>query len=248
VRVVGGSNPLVPTFLSFLPMQQILLTNDDGIDSHALAALEAALSRLDHDFVVVAPDRERSAASHCITIDQLVPFEQLAGNRFAVGGTPADCVIAALDRILNERPALVISGINRGCNLGSDIPYSGTVAAASEAALQGIPAIAVSAHHLIDDFAAAAEVAVRIAAQVLEHGLPPDVILNVNYPLVWNGEFRLTRQGRRRSAEPFTDYEALRSGYVSISPLHIDRTAHMHFEHCEKLFSHKKAQSSQNDS
>jgi 5'-nucleotidase len=212
-------------------MQQILLTNDDGIDSHALAALEAALSRLGHHFMVVAPDRERSAASHCITLDQPVQFEQLAENRFAVQGTPADCVITAVDRILTEPARLVISGINRGCNLGSDILYSGTVAAASEAALQGIPAIAVSAHHLLADFAPAAEVAVRIATQVLEHGLPPDVILNVNYPLHWNGEFRLTRQGRRRSAEPFTDYEALKQGCVSISPLHIDRTAHMHFDH-----------------
>jgi 5'-nucleotidase len=222
-------------------MQQILLTNDDGIESDALAALEAALARLGHDLMVVAPDRERSAASHCITIDQLVPFEQLAANRFAVQGTPADCVIAAVDRILSEPPALVISGINRGCNLGRDISYSGTVAAASEGALQGIPSIAVSAHHLLSDFAPAAEVASRIAQQVLEHGLPPDVILNVNYPLEWNGEFRLTRQGRGRLSEPLTDYEALRSGYVSISPLHIDRTAHTHFEHCEKLFSPKTA-------
>ena len=207
---------------------KILLTNDDGIHAPALAALETALAHLGH-VTVVAPDRERRATSHCITIDQAVSYYEVAPNRFAVEGTPADCVITALMRILSEPPSLVISGVNRGCNLGSDILYSGTVAAASEAALQGIPAIAVSAHPGAD-LAAAAQVAARIAAHVIEHGLPPDVILNVNYPLEWNGEFRLTRQGRR-SAEPLTDYEALELGYVSITPLHTNRTAHMHFDH-----------------
>jgi 5'-nucleotidase len=208
-------------------MSQILITNDDGIHSPGLAALESVLGELGH-VTVVAPDRERSAASHCITLGRPVSFHQLAPNRFAVEGTPADCVITAL-RILDEPPSLVISGVNRGSNMGIDILYSGTVAAAFEAALQDIPAIAVSAHSLAD-CDSAAQVATRIAAHVLEHGLPPDVILNVNYPLVWNGEFRLTRQGRR-SPEPLTDYEALEMGYVSISPLQINRTAHTHFEH-----------------
>src|SRR5262249_37629671 len=103
------------------------------------------------------------------------------------------------------------------------------VAAASEAALQGLPAIAVSAHAL-SDVKSAAQVAAGIAAQVLEQGMPADIILNVNYPLEWNGQFRLTRQGRR-AIEPLTDYEALSQGYVSISPLQINRTAHMHFGH-----------------
>ena len=208
-------------------MHRILITNDDGIESPALEALEAALFTIGH-VTVVAPDRERSATSHGITLDQPVPYHQLAPNRFAVQGTPADCIISAL-RMFREPPSLVISGVNRGSNLGSDILYSGTVAAASEAALQGIPAIAVSAHSRAD-YASAAAVAARIAAQVLEHGLPPDVILNVNYPFEWNGEFRLTRQGRR-SPEPLTDYEALALGYVSICPLQINRTAHTHFEH-----------------
>jgi 5'-nucleotidase len=103
------------------------------------------------------------------------------------------------------------------------------VAAAFEAASQGIPAIAISAHAGADHVSAA-QVAARVAAEVLERGLPPDVILNVNYPLEWNGEFRLTRQGRR-SAEPLTDYEAMKLGFVSISPLQLNRTAHVHFEH-----------------
>ena len=209
---------------------EILLTNDDGVQSPALEALEKVLGHLGR-VAVVAPDRERSAASHCITIHEPVAYHQIAPNRFAVQGTPADCVITALMRILDEPPKIVISGINRGSNVGHDILYSGTVAAAFEAALQGIPAIAVSAYEFENlDFALAAQVAARIAARVLEGGLPPDVILNVNYPRDWNGEFRLTRQGRR-PAEPLSDYEALAAGYVSICPLQINRTAHLHLEH-----------------
>jgi len=207
---------------------QILITNDDGIEAPALLDLESAVSQLGK-VIIVAPDQERSAASHGITIGQPVVYQAVASNRYSVRGTPADCVIVALMRIMSEPPSLVISGVNRGTNLGCDIAYSGTVAAATEAALQGIPAIAVSAHPSAD-YAAAARVASRIAANVLERGLPPDVILNVNYPLEWNGEFRLTAQGRR-SGEPLTDYEAVKSGYVSITPLHINRTAHAHFEH-----------------
>jgi 5'-nucleotidase len=209
-------------------MRQILLTNDDGIESPGLSALESAVAELGQ-ITVVAPNRERSATSHCITLDQAVRYQQLAPNRFAVEGTPADSVIAALLRIMIEPPALVISGVNCGSNVGSDILYSGTVAAASEAVLQGIPAIAISAHSR-GDCKTAAQIAARIATQVLNHGLPPDVILNVNCPLKWNGEFRLTHQGRK-GAEPFTDYEALSLGCVSISPLQINRTAHRHFDH-----------------
>jgi 5'-nucleotidase len=223
-------------------MLSILITNDDGIHSPALASLEMALRHLG-TVTVVAPDRERSAASHCITLDETVPYHQLSLNRYAVAGTPADCVIVALTRILQKPPALVISGVNRGHNLGTDILYSGTVAAAFEAAVQGIPAIAVSAHAAADHFSAA-QVAARVAGEVLDHGLPPDVILNVNYPLQWNGEFRMTRQGRR-PAEPLTDYEAMKLGYVSISPLQITRTAHLHFEHfsswAERLLLERRA-------
>jgi 5'-nucleotidase len=209
-------------------MYEILITNDDGIESPALAALEMALQELGR-VTVVAPHAEKSATSHGITLDQPVPYQQVGPNRYAVEGTPVDCILAALMRIIKEPPTLVISGVNCGSNVGCDILYSGTVAAASEAALQGFPAIAISAHPRAD-FAAAAQVAARLAAQVIEQGLPPDVILNVNYPLEWNGEFRLTRQGRR-VIEPLTDYEALTLGYVSISPLQINRTADMHFDH-----------------
>ena len=241
---------------------EILITNDDGIQSPALEALEIALADLGN-ITVAAPDREMSATSHCITLNQPLRYHQVAPNRFAVQGTPADCVILASLRILKGTPALVVSGVNRGLNIGDDISYSGTVAAAFEAALQGIPAIAVSTFaHVEPDNIAAAQVAARVAARVLESGLPPDVVLNVNYPADWNGEFRITRQGRRagktvlvenldpRGREyfwlheelhdereqavpsgPLTDYEAVAAGYVSISPLQINRTAQMYFNH-----------------
>jgi 5'-nucleotidase len=212
---------------------------------------------------VVAPDREMSATSHCITLNQPLRYHQLGPDRYAVQGTPADCVILASLRILKEKPALVISGVNRGANVGDDISYSGTVAAAFEAALQGIPAIAISTFARMNpDFMPAAQVTARLAARVLEDGLPPDVILNVNYPDEWNGEFRVTRQGRRASkpvlvenmdprgreyfwlheelhnemerpggSDVLTDYEALATGYVSISPLHLDRTSQTYFNH-----------------
>jgi 5'-nucleotidase len=198
---------------------EILITNDDGIDSPGLEALANALSRVGR-LTVVAPDRERSAASHGITVFEPVVYHQVGDRRFAVQGTPADCVITAILRIMEKPPALVVSGVNRGLNVGHDIFYSGTVAAATEAVLQGIPAIAVSTY---SDFKAAADVAAQLAYRVLKEGLPPDVLLNVNHPPQWNGQCRVTRQGRR-SPEPSTDHEALAAGYVSISPLHINRT------------------------
>jgi len=217
----------------------ILITNDDGIESPALAALEAALSDLGR-VTVVAPDRERSAASHSLTIHEAVTCHRLGPNRFAVEGTPADCVVAAMLKIMEAPPEIVISGVNRGTNLGIDILYSGTVAAATEAVLQGVPAIAISAA-LNADYHAAAGVAARIAARVLEEGMPPDVLLNINFPRQWNGEFRLTRQGRRSDdPEPLSDHEALALGFVSICPLQINRTAHAHFDHFSDWMDIKK--------
>jgi 5'-nucleotidase len=241
---------------------QILITNDDGIQSAALEALELSLAGLGK-VTVVAPDREMSATSHCITLNQPLRYHQSGPTRYAVQGTPADCVILASLRILKEKPALIISGVNRGANVGDDISYSGTVAAALEGALQGIPSMAIStAARTQPDFTPAAQVAARLAAKVLEDGLPPDVILNVNFPEEWNGEFKITRQGRRaskpvlvenmdprgreyfwlheelhrnssaaRGGGPVTDYEALAAGFVSITPLQLDRTAQLYFDH-----------------
>jgi 5'-nucleotidase len=242
----------------------ILITNDDGIHSHGLTALEQSLSPIGNVFTV-APDREMSAASHRITLHQPLRYEQLTPMRYSVEGSPADCVILACLRILQQRPALVISGINRGLNLGDDINYSGTVSAAFEAALQGIPAIAVSTFASEKtDFFSAAQVTARLAQRVIDHGLPPDVVLNVNFPQKWNRSVRLTRQGRQatqgtvvQSRDPrgreyfwlhekiartkgdagkssthtlMTDFAAVGAGYVSVSPLHLDRTAHAHVD------------------
>jgi|SRR5712671_5305664 len=241
----------------------ILLTNDDGIHSPGLTALESALAKLGR-ITTVAPDREMSATSHRITMHQPLRYREVAPHRFSVEGSPADCVILACLQILKQRPALVVSGVNRGVNLGDDINYSGTVSAAFEAVLQGIPAIAVSTYaHENSDFDSAARVAARLSERVIEHGLPPDVVLNVNFPRVWNGAVRLTRQGRqatqsvvignkdprgieyfwlhekiartkgeadRSNGERMTDFNAVGAGYVSVSPLHLDRTAHAHFD------------------
>ena len=237
-------------------MPSILLTNDDGIHSPAFDALESALAEL-ASVVIVAPDREMSACSQSLTLNQPLRFHKISENRYAVQGSPADCVIMASIKILQERPDLVISGVNRGLNVGDDIAYSGTVAGALEAALQGIPGIAVSTWARGEvDFVGAAGVAARIAAKALKDGLPPDVILNVNFPENWNGEIRVTRQGRKagktvlvenmdprgreyfwlheelhRPNEPLgsellTDYAAIKAGYVSVTPLQLDRTAH----------------------
>jgi 5'-nucleotidase len=234
----------------------ILVTNDDGIHSHGLDVLAQSMAA--HGRVIVAaPDREMSATSHSLTLNQPLRYTQAGQDRYAVQGTPADCVILASLRILEEKPTLVVSGVNRGSNVGDDINYSGTVAAASEAALQGIPAIAVSTYSMDEpDFTAAAAVASRLAERVLEFGLPPDVLLNVNFPEIWNGEVRWTRQGRRAgktvlvenldprgrqyfwlheelhhdqdkpAEDPMTDFSAVAAGYVSVTPLHLDRTAH----------------------
>jgi 5'-nucleotidase len=247
-------------------MQQshIVITNDDGIQSPALELLRDALARLGTitSITIVAPDREMSACSHSLTFNQPLRYHQIGSNSYSVQGTPADCVILASLKILKEKPDLVISGINRGLNIGDDIAYSGTVAGALEAALQGIPAIAASTFVREEpDFFKAADITARVAAKVIEEGLPPDVILNVNYPKEWNGGVRFTRQGRRAGkpvlvenldprgrqyfwlheelhktvdksadAEAMTDYEAIVSGYVSISPLQLDRTAHTFLE------------------
>jgi 5'-nucleotidase len=244
--------------------RQILITNDDGIQSPGITALEDALSKLGQ-VTIVAPDREMSATSHRITMHQPLRYQQLKPNRYAVEGSPADCVILACLRILKQRPDIVISGVNRGVNLGDDINYSGTVSAAFEAALQGIPAIAVSTYaHAKSDFKSAAQVTEKLSRRVMDNGLPPDVVLNVNFPQKWNGSVRLTRQGRQamqsvvvesrdpRGEEYFwlhekiartngklnggaehklmADYSAVAAGYVSVTPLHLDRTAHAHLE------------------
>ena len=180
----------------------ILVSNDDGIHSEGIVALAEAVTSLG-EVMVVAPDRERSAVSHSLTLHRPLRVETIGPNRHAVNGTPTDCVNLAINGILSRKPALVVSGINKGANLGDDITYSGTVSAAMEGTLLGIPAIAVS---MVGrggfEFDVAARFAERLARWVLERGLPADTLLNVNVPPPRDGQpvrgFAMTRMGRRR--------------------------------------------------
>ena len=179
----------------------IMVTNDDGIHAPGIIALAEALHELG-DVTVVAPDRERSAAGHSLTLHSPLRVFELRPGWFAVDGTPTDCVNMGIHSLLPDKPDLVVSGINHGPNLGDDITYSGTVAAAMEANLMGIPAIAVSlgTFERHGHFDAAARVAVRVARQVLANGLPADTFLNVNIPdcpAEEMGEPLITRQGTR---------------------------------------------------
>src|SRR2546425_961738 len=183
----------------------ILVSNDDGIHSEGIHALEEALAAIG-EIYTVAPDREQSAVSHSLTLHRPLRIEEIAPRRFAVNGTPTDCVNLAVKGFLPVRPDLVVSGINKGANLGDDVTYSGTVSAAIESSLLGIPAIAVSlvSKGMTYHFGPAAEFAAILAAEVIAQGMPPDTLLNVNVPSLPRQEikgYRLTRQGKRRYAE-----------------------------------------------
>jgi 5'-nucleotidase len=226
----------------------VLLTNDDGIASPGLAALERALAPSSRVFVV-APETEQSACSHALTLHRALRLRVAGPQRYALDGTPADCVYVALfagKRLMPRRPDVVISGINRGPNLGFDIYYSGTVAAAREAAIRGVPAIAASAD-FGTDLDAASAVCGRIARAVVREARPRSgpVLLNVNFPAGarWDptatsigrriyGEgvdFRVDPRGREylwigapgvsHDAEPGTDTEAYERGEVGVSSL-----------------------------
>jgi len=189
----------------------ILVCNDDGIRSEGIQALARAVRRLG-DVYIVAPDREQSAAGHSLTLHRPLRVEEAGPRQFAVDGTPTDCVNLAVSGILPERPGLVLSGINKGANLGDDITYSGTVSAAMEGTLFGIPSIAISlvARDQRDafDFSAAAEFSALLAAQVLMHSLPASTLLNVNIPSIPRGRmtgFQLTRQGKRRYGQALVE-------------------------------------------
>ncbi len=238
----------------------ILVSNDDGIHSEGIRALAQGLRDLGQ-VVVVAPDRERSAVSHSLTLHRPLRVEEIAPGEYAVNGTPTDCVNLAVNGILPRRPALVVSGINKGANLGDDVTYSGTVSAAMEGTLLGIASIAVSAVGRAGfRFEQAALFARRLATWVLERGLPPDTLLNVNVPPVLDGErcrgFALTRMGRRRygdaivektdprgkkyywiggdELEPIeeegTDFHAVGQGLISVTPIHLDLTNYKSFD------------------
>src|SRR2546422_9636664 len=179
----------------FSSMSVVVLTNDDGVHAPGLAALERALAELG-DVYVLAPEREQSACGHALTLHRPLRPHRLAERRFAVNGTPSDCVNLAVLGFLPAPPVLVVSGINHGANVGDDVTYSGTVSAAMEGTLLGVPSIAVS---LVDggDFEVAARVARLIAMRVLVGGLPGPSLLNVNVPAQPPRGIRLTRLGHR---------------------------------------------------
>lgn len=230
----------------------ILVTNDDGIHSPGIGVLADSLAPLGR-VVIVAPDRERSAVGHALTLHSPLRAEEIRPDIFAVDGTPTDCVNLGIHGLLSEPPDLVVSGINRGGNLGDDITYSGTVAAAMEATLMGVPAFAVSLEgdrFLAEDFAVAGAFARDLAQLVVEKGLPADTFLNVNLPAGTPHGTCLTRQGKRRYGDlvvekmdprgrkyywigggevgfhdlPGTDFHAIQQKLISITPLHLDLT------------------------
>jgi 5'-nucleotidase len=167
-----------------LSRPRILISNDDGVHAQGIKALSAELSKI-ADVTIVAPDRERSGASHSLTMDVPLRAHHIEPNRIGVDGTPTDCVLLALKRLLDRPPDLMVSGINRGPNMGDDVTYSGTIAAAMEATLLGVPAIAVSLTRNKPgdyDYGPAAAITAQLALVVLERGLPEGTLLNVNIP------------------------------------------------------------------
>lgn len=243
-------------------MARILVTNDDGVRSDGIHALAAALQPLG-EVLVVAPHVEASAIGHALTLRRPLRMEQVSEGVFEVDGTPTDCVNIAVVKLYQSLPDLVVSGINKGLNLGDDITYSGTVAGAMEGALLGIPSVAVSLERTKGpyDFAPVASAAATLARLVLREGLPSRAFLNLNAPLGPLKGFRVTVQAKRNHVtvvdercdprgrpyywieegqndwEPHdrSDYQAVRDGYVSVTPLQPDLTNHAAMSILESL-------------
>ncbi len=235
----------------------VLLSNDDGVDSPGLEALEEVFKDFG-DIYVVAPDRERNASGHSITLDKPIYVSRLDTHRFAVTGTPTDCINLAVHKLLPRRPDLVISGINKGANLAEDVTYSGTVAGALEACILGIKSFAVSVVSRANFyFNSAALVSFRFALWLLARQMPPGIFFNVNVPNVEPcalGAMKLTRLGRKRYGDVIqrcvddqgrecfrfgrdhmrfikedspaeeTDWNAVKKGFVSVTPLRVNMT------------------------
>ena len=243
----------------------ILVTNDDGVNAPGLLALAIEMRSLG-EVMVLAPDRNWSASGHVKTLDRPLRVKEVAlgdsSPAFATDGAPSDCVALALLGLLPKPIDLVVSGINPNANLGHDVTYSGTVTAAMEAVIGGVPGLAISLcspenHTGLLDYSPAARLAGKIVAQVIEQGMPAGILLNVNVPYLSDQEIKgiqITRQGLRvyrdlleRRLDPRgrpyywiggeaptgisedgTDFGALSEGFVSVTPLHLDLTAHQH--------------------
>ncbi len=238
---------------------RILCSNDDGILARGLACLERAATPLG-DVWVVAPDREQSATSHSLTLHHPLRPVKLGDQRWQVDGTPTDCVMLAIEALLPERPDFVLSGINHGPNMGEDVLYSGTVAAAMEGLALGVPSIAISfAGRVLSADEPLLDELVESLTGVLRHltslpDFPADTLLNVNLPAIPADQvkgIKLTRLGRRvfsDSLQPMkdpwgreifwigggsvawsgaedSDFRAVKEGYISVTPLHLDLTA-----------------------
>jgi 5'-nucleotidase len=248
-------------------LPRILVTNDDGYRSEGIHALAEALAPLG-EITIVAPTTEKSAIGHALTLRQVLRLEHIEDHVYAVDGTPTDCVNIAVTQIFRGLPDLVVSGINKGWNLGDDVTYSGTVSGAFEGALLGVPGLAVSLQfsHAFD-FSHAARVSTALAEAMLLHPLPPRVFLNVNVPRGLPKGQRVTVQAKRNHVtsvaerhdpkdrpyywieegenewEPHdrSDYQAVRDGYVSVTPLHPDLTAHQALAAVERLAANIEA-------
>ena len=243
-------------------MPRILVTNDDGVHSDGLHALAGALRPLG-DIVVVAPHIEASAIGHALTLRRPLRLEQLRDGVYEVDGTPTDCVNIAFTKLYETPPDLVVSGINKGLNIGDDVTYSGTVSGAMEASLLGVPGIAVSLARTTEryDFGPAASAAAAIAALVLRVGLAQRTFLSINVPTGTPKGFRLTVQGKRNHVtivdercdprgrayywieegqndwEPHdrSDFQAVHDGFISVTPLQPDMTDYTALERLETL-------------
>lgn len=232
---------------------RVLLTNDDGYQAEGLRALADELKEL-AEVQIVAPSWERSGAAQSLTLRQPIVCHRIAENEWAVDGTPADCVIVALHRLLEDKPDVVISGINHGANLGENVYYSGTVGAAREAVIHHVPGLAISlcSKRVNADFGPSARLARETMQLMLKEGLPDQVVLNVNVPENWRGAVKFTRQSKKitrtvlREGEdprgrPYfwlseqridrdmeldaeSDYAAIFAGDASVTPLHLDPT------------------------
>jgi 5'-nucleotidase len=240
-------------------MPIILVTNDDGVTSEGIHALAEAMKPLG-DVLIVGPLQEASAIGHALTLRRPLRIETIANSVYGVDGTPTDCVNLACAILLEGKmPDLVVSGINKGWNIGDDITYSGTVSGALEGALLGPPGIAVSLKRTPTfDFGPSAEAAATVAAMVLKHGLPPRSFININVPSGTPKGLRITTQAKRNHVTKInartdprggayywieealdeyhpdggrTDYEAVKEGYVSVTPLQPDMTAYGVLDH-----------------
>ncbi len=238
----------------------LLISNDDGFHARGIAILAQKMRELS-DVTVVAPDQNRSGASNSLTLDNPIRITQPREREYKVYGTPTDCVHIALTGLLEQDPDMVVSGINDGANLGDDVIYSGTVAAAMEGRFLGLPAIALSLVYEGDEahFDCAAQAAMLIVRKLMEDPLPADTILNINVPnRPWDQirGFEVTRLGHRHRAEPAipledprgrqlfwigpagpeqdagpgTDFNAIKRGFISITPIHVDLTRYQALE------------------